>query len=45
MDLCDRIVVLCGGRLTGIVDPTQVTKEEIGLLMTGGALDREVVQA
>lgn len=45
MDLCDRIVVLCGGRLTGIVDPTQVTKEEIGLLMTGGTLDREVVQA
>jgi len=45
MDLCDRIVVLCGGKLTGIVDPTQVTKEEIGLLMAGGTLEKEVAQA
>jgi len=45
MELCDRIVVLCGGHLTGIVDPAQVTKEEIGLLMAGGTLDREVAQS
>ena len=45
MDLCDRIVVLCGGKLTGIVDPAQVTKEEIGLLMAGGTLEKEVAQA
>jgi simple sugar transport system ATP-binding protein len=45
MELCDRIVVLCGGQLTGIVDPDQVTKEEIGLLMAGGVLDREVAQS
>lgn len=35
MDLCDRIMVLCHGEVTGIVNPENVTKEEIGLLMTG----------
>ncbi|MBQ9512796.1 MAG: ABC transporter ATP-binding protein [Lachnospiraceae bacterium] len=33
--LCDRILVLAGGRVSGIVDARHVTKEEIGLLMTG----------
>ncbi|MEE1114979.1 MAG: ABC transporter ATP-binding protein [Eubacterium sp.] len=32
--LCDRILVLCGGRVNGIVDARSVTKEEIGLRMT-----------
>lgn len=41
MDLCDRIVVLCHGKVTGIVDPEKVTKEEVGLLMTGTALGKE----
>ncbi len=36
MALCDRILVLSGGKVAGIVDPTKVTKEEIGLLMTKG---------
>lgn len=36
MALCDRILVLCGGRVADIVDPTKVSKEEIGLLMTRG---------
>ncbi len=35
MSLCDRIIVLCHGEVTGIVDPDEVTKEDIGLLMTG----------
>ncbi|MDO4552587.1 MAG: ABC transporter ATP-binding protein [Bacillota bacterium] len=35
LELCDRIMVLCGGRITGIVDAREVTKEEVGLLMTG----------
>lgn len=39
MDLCDRVVVLCHGEVTGIVDPDKVTKEDIGLLMTGKSLD------
>ena len=34
VELCDRILVLCGGRVTGIVDGRNTTKEEIGLLMT-----------
>ncbi len=34
MALCDRILVLGGGRITGEVDGRNTTKEEIGLLMT-----------
>lgn len=32
--LCDRILVLSGGRVTGLVDARTATKEEIGLMMT-----------
>jgi len=32
--LCDRIAVLCGGKLNGIVDGRTATKEEVGLMMT-----------
>ena len=32
--LCDRILVMCQGQVTGIVDARTTTKEEIGLLMT-----------
>ena len=32
--LSDRIMVLCGGRVSGIVDGRSATKEEVGLLMT-----------
>ena len=34
LELCDRILVLCGGRVSGIVDARTVTKEQVGLLMT-----------
>lgn len=34
LELCDRIVVLCGGQISGIVDGRTATKEEVGLLMT-----------
>ena len=34
LELCDRILVLCGGRVSGIVDARWATKEQIGLLMT-----------
>ena len=34
LDLCDRILVLCDGKVSGIVDARTTTKEEIGLLMT-----------
>ena len=32
--LCDRILVMCQGQVTGIVDARTTTKEEVGLLMT-----------
>ncbi|MBR2417215.1 MAG: ATP-binding cassette domain-containing protein, partial [Clostridia bacterium] len=34
IELCDRILVIGSGSVTGIVDARNVTKEEIGLLMT-----------
>ncbi len=34
LELCDRIMVINGGAITGIVDARTATKEEIGLLMT-----------
>lgn len=34
LELCDRIMVIGSGRVTGIVDARTATKEEIGLLMT-----------
>ena len=34
LELCDRILVLCAGKVSGIVDARAATKEEIGLLMT-----------
>ncbi len=34
LQLCDRIAVLCGGRLNDIVDGRTATKEQVGYLMT-----------
>ena len=34
LELCDRLVVLCGGQVSGVVDARSITKEEVGLLMT-----------
>ncbi len=34
IELCDRIMVIGSGKITGIVDGRNTTKEEIGLLMT-----------
>ena len=34
LELCDRIMVINSGAVTGIVDARRATKEEIGLLMT-----------
>ncbi len=36
MELCDRILVMNCGRITGIVDGRSVKKEDLGLLMTKG---------
>ncbi len=39
MELSDRIMVLCGGKVSGIVDGRNADKNEIGMMMTkfGGA--------
>lgn len=35
LELSDRIMVLCHGQVTGVVDAEKVTKEQIGLMMAG----------
>ena len=34
LELCDRIMVISGGKISGTVDARNATKEQIGLLMT-----------
>ena len=43
--LCDRIMVINSGAITGIVDARTATKEEIGLLMTKTAAREEAKEA
>ena len=42
MALSDRILVLSQGKVAGIVDPRQVSKEDVGLLMTKGGRADEI---
>ena len=44
LELCDRILVLCGGKVSGVVEnPTPDDKRKVGLMMTklGGGEDDE----
>ena len=34
LELCDRILVLCGGHVSGIVDGRKAEKHEVGAMMT-----------
>lgn len=34
LELADRILVLCAGRISGVVDARNTTKEQVGLMMT-----------
>ena len=34
LELCDRILVLCGGKVSGIVDGRATDKNEVGMMMT-----------
>ena len=34
IELCDRILVLCGGKTSGFVDGRDAVKEKIGAMMT-----------
>jgi len=35
LELCDRIMVLCDGEVTGLVDAKLTSKEQLGLMMAG----------
>ena len=43
VELSDRIMVLCGGQVSGIVDARTTDKNEVGMMMTrmGGTEDHE----
>ena len=44
LELCDRIVVLCGGQVSGVVDARKTDKRQVGVLMTrveGGKVKNE----
>ena len=34
LELCDRILVLCAGKVSGIVEGRKARKEDVGLMMT-----------
>lgn len=44
LELCDRIMVLCHGKLTGTVMASAVTKADIGLLMTNDMCQADIEQ-
>ena len=41
LELCDKILVLCGGKVSGIVDGRGAQKPEVGMMMTrlGGKIN------
>ncbi len=41
LELCDRIMVLCGGKISALVDARSTTKEQIGLYMTKNTQEGE----
>ena len=42
IELCDRILVIGSGKIAGVVDGRNITKEEIGLLMTKTSDDENI---
>ncbi|MGN0487168.1 MAG: ABC transporter ATP-binding protein [Acutalibacteraceae bacterium] len=41
LELCDRIIVICHGQISGTVEGRKATKEEIGLMMTNLPEEKE----
>ncbi len=41
LELCDRILVLCGGKVSGIVDGRKTDKRQVGMMMTRLAGDTD----
>ncbi len=44
MEISDRILVLCGGKVSGVVKPEETTKEKLGLMMLRVTQDEEVIE-
>lgn len=44
MEISDRILVLCGGKVSGVVKPEETTKEKLGLMMLRVTKDEEVIE-
>jgi simple sugar transport system ATP-binding protein len=44
MQLSDRIMVICDGKVTGVVDAKDIEKEELGLLMSGISAAKNVAE-
>ena len=41
--LCDRVLVVCGGKISGVLDGRTATKEQVGALMVKNTkADKEV---
>ncbi len=40
IELCDRIMVVCNGKITGIVDAAKVNKEQLGMMMAGEDMNK-----
>ena len=40
LELCDRIMVMCDGKITGILDARKANKEEVGMLMAGESMQK-----
>ena len=45
LDLCDRIMVIGSGKITGILDGRSATKNEVGYLMTKADREEENTDA
>ena len=45
IELCDRILVMCHGQISGVVDGRSATKEDIGLMMTTVKTEKEQEEA
>ncbi|MBK5240352.1 ABC transporter ATP-binding protein [Clostridium sp.] len=43
MQLCDKIMVLCHGEVTGIVDAKLTSREKIGMMMVGNSVDEGAI--
>lgn len=43
MQLCDKIMVLCHGEVTGIVDAKNASREKIGMMMVGNSVDGRAI--